>query len=104
MSVVLDEGVLCCAGEMLLGGGSLPVRCNITVEWLRDILEPTWYGYFTASRDELCVLPLPGAYHLRLPDGEVRILVRRPARHLDRTAFAFWGIGPPPAPLTRGRG
>ena len=96
MALVLDEGVLFARAELLLGNERLPIVCRITVEWLRGIPEPTWYGYFTQVSCEPRVLPLPGPYHLRLPNDVVQILLRRPSRDAPETSFPFWGIGAPP--------
>lgn len=94
MSLVLDERVQCASGELVLGEQRLPVACHITVEWIRGIAEPTWYGYFTPLVQELAVLP--GAYCLRVAGEDVGILLWRPQRPAQEFTFSFWGVGRPP--------
>ena len=93
MPLVLDEGVLSAPAELVLGGVQVPVDCQVTVEWLRGIPEPTWYGYFT-PRDELRMLP--GAYRLRIGGSDHRILLRRPRSDASPPAIPFWGLGQAP--------
>jgi hypothetical protein len=93
MALVLGEGRLDTPAELVLGVRRLPIDCRITVEWLRGIGEPTWYGYFTV-RHELRMLP--GAYQLAIGGVEFRILLRRCGRSGIPDAIPFWGIGAPP--------
>lgn len=96
MSLVIDEGVLSAAGELLLGPRSLPIDVQITVEWLRGIEQPTWYGYFTPHYG---LSMLPGLYSVRVAGTEYRILLRRQPESSIPGALPFWGIGdPPPVP------
>ena len=97
MSIVLDEGVRASAAELLLGARRLSIQCQITVEWLRGIEEPTWYGYFV-PQDELRMLP--GAYLLHLDGADYRILLRRHKSTGVPNAVPFWGLGEPPAVTT----
>lgn len=94
MSLVLDEQVRLSSGELLLGDDRLPVNCQVTVEWLRGIAEPTWYGYFTPLIREMAVLP--GPYQLHFGGDDVHILLARPGRAGTDAPFPFWGIGAPP--------
>ena len=94
MALVLGEGQLAAPAELLLGARRLPIDCQITVEWLRGIEEPTWYGYFL-PHDELRMLP--GAYRVAIAGAEYRILLRRLARTGIPNAVPFWGLGDPPA-------
>jgi hypothetical protein len=94
MALVLGEGQLATPAELVLGARRLPIDCQITVEWLRGIEEPTWYGYFT-PRCELRMLP--GTYQLAVQGVEFRILLRRHPRTGIPNAVPFWGLGEPPA-------
>jgi hypothetical protein len=103
MSLLQDERTLYTAGELLLSSGPSPVWCQVTVEWLRGIPEPTWYGFFLPVDGEMGVLP--GRYVLRLRDAPVEVLVRRPMPIGRQVCFPFWGLGPPPdIPATDPRG
>lgn len=93
MALVLDEGVLASPAELMLGARRLPVDCQITVEWLRGIPEPTWYGYFT-PHDQLRMLP--GAYRIHVAGADHRILLPRHTRTSSDAAVPFWGLGEPP--------
>ena len=95
MSLLLDERSMSLEGELLLHSTPLRVACRVTVEWLRGIPEPTWYGYFQPIDEDISVLP--GRYRLQLPSELVEILVRRSARLGDELCFPFWGFGHPPA-------
>jgi len=94
MAVVLGQGQLATPAEIVLGAGRLSIDCQITVEWLRGIEEPTWYGYFT-PRSELRMLP--GTYRLTVQGVEFRILLRRQPRTGAPDTVPFWGLGQPPA-------
>jgi hypothetical protein len=94
MSMLLEERMLYAEGELMLGGGPLDVGCQLTVEWLRGIPEPTWYGYLVALDSDIRILP--GRYRLRLRGETVELLVRRPASLGAEMCFPFWGLGPPP--------
>ena len=94
MSLVIDEQVLTEPAELALGANALPISCQITVEWLRGIAEPTWYGFFEPL--DTGVQVLPGGYRLRICGREVQILLRRPVRGQMDTRYPFWGIGVPP--------
>ncbi len=97
MSLLINECTVATAGDLVLSSGSLEIRCQITVEWLRGIAEPTWYGYFVPVSDDIRVLP--GRYRLTLADTTFEILVRRPAPLGEELCFPFWGLGRPPAAL-----
>jgi hypothetical protein len=92
MSLVLDEGLIVTPGDLVLGDRHLRVACSITVEWMRGIEEPTWYGYFTPHYD---LRMLPGPYVLVIGGVEYRILLRRVPTAIP-SAISFWGIGDPP--------
>lgn len=92
MSLVLDEGVIVAPGNLVLGDRHLPVECTITVEWLRGIEEPTWYGYFMPHHE---LRMLPGPYYLIIDGAEYRILLRRIPTAIP-SAISFWGLGNPP--------
>jgi hypothetical protein len=94
MALVLGEGQLAAPAELLLGARRLAIDCQITVEWLRGIEEPTWYGYFL-PQDELRMLP--GTYRVAIAGAEYRILLRRLGRTGIPNAVPFWGLGDPPA-------
>ena len=94
MALVLGEGQLATPAELVLGARRLPIDCQITVEWLRGIEEPTWYGYVT-PRNELRMLP--GTYRLAVRGVEFRVLLRRHPRTGIADAVPFWGLGEPPA-------
>jgi hypothetical protein len=94
MSMLLEERGLYAEGELLLSAGPLAVGCQLTVEWLRGIAEPTWYGYLVTIESELRIMP--GRYRLRLRGEDVDLLVRRPAALGDDICFPFWGLGKPP--------
>ncbi len=94
MALVVDEGVLTAPAELVLGSKRLPIDCRITVEWLRGIAEPTWYGVLML-RDEL--LLLPGPYQLHIAGTDHRILLRRQSNPGPGLAIPFWGLGLPPA-------
>ena len=94
MSLVLDERELTATAELVLGDHRMPITCRITIEWLRGIPEPTWYGYLTPLDEEMRILP--GLYRLQLSGQENQILLRRPARKDPQRDFPFWGIGEPP--------
>jgi hypothetical protein len=94
MSLLMDERTLYAAAELLLSSGPLDVWCQVTVEWLRGIGEPTWYGYFVPMTAEVRVLP--GRYHLTVQQQQIEVLVRRPAHLGDELCFPFWGLGAPP--------
>lgn len=96
MSLVTREWVHRITAELALGSGMLPVRCQITVEWLRGVSEPTWYGYLLALDDN--VEFVPGPYTLVTWKQEVQILLRRPLRDPAEHAYPFWGLGAPPDP------
>lgn len=97
MALLIDERMLYCTGELLLGGGPLEVTCRLTVEWLRGIPEPTWYGYLIPLAGEMRVMP--GRYRLRLAEHQLQVLVRRPVTAAEQVCFPFWGLGtPPPVP------
>ena len=93
MALVLDEGVLTTPAELVLGSKRMPIDCRITVEWLRGVPEPTWYGVFTL-RDDLRMLP--GAYQLHLAGRDHRILLRRQTSLGPEPVVPFWGLGLPP--------
>jgi hypothetical protein len=93
MALVLGEGQLATSGELVLGARRLPIDCRITVEWLRGIEEPTWYGYFTVQHE---LRMLPGIYQVTICSVEFRILLRRCGRNGIPDAIPFWGIGAPP--------
>jgi hypothetical protein len=93
MALVLGEGQLATTAELVLGARRLPIDCRITVEWLRGIEEPTWYGYFTVQHE---LRMLPGAYQLTIRGVEFRILLRRCGRNGIPDAIPFWGLGEPP--------
>lgn len=96
MALVLDEGTSRGSATLLLGNDRLAVRYQITMESMRGVDEPTWYGSFSLVEPELHVLP--GAYTLLLPGGAVQVLIYRPAGSSGRAArFAFWGVGAAPA-------
>jgi hypothetical protein len=96
MALVVDEGVIAARGELLLGPRSLSIDIQITVEWLRGIDEPTWYGYFTPHYG---LSMLPGRYTFLLDGGEYGILLRRQPESSIPGAVPFWGLGePPPVP------
>jgi hypothetical protein len=96
MALVTDEGAIVAGGELLLGPRSLPIDLQITVEWLRGIEEPTWYGYFTPHYD---LSMLPGRYTVLLDGREYFILTRRQPESSVPGAIPFWGLGePPPVP------
>lgn len=86
------------AGDLLLSSGPLEIRCQVTVERLRGIAEPTWYGYFVPAGG---VRVLPGRYRLRLAGSVFHILVRRPMPVGPALCFPFWGLGLPPAAAER---
>jgi hypothetical protein len=92
MAFVLDEGVIEAPGELVLGDRRLPIACTITVEWLRGIQEPTWYGYFTPHYD---LRMLPGPYRIVIGGAEYRILLRRLTSAIP-SSIPFWGLGDPP--------
>ena len=94
MSLLLSERILQSTGELLMGDAPLAVTCQVTVESLRGIAEPTWYGYFTPIDGEIWLLP--GRYRLRLDDITVDILVRRSVRLGTDRCFPFWGLDDPP--------
>ena len=94
MSLLLSERILQSAGELLLGDAPLAVTCQVTVESLRGIPAPTWYGYFTPVDGEIWLLP--GRYRLRLDDATAEILVRRSVRLGTDRCFPFWGLDDPP--------
>lgn len=94
MSLVLEERTLSEPADLTLGQKMLPVACQITVEWLCGIAEPTWYGHFEPL-DEV-VQVLPGGYWLQIRGCDVQILLRRPMRGVVETRYPFWGIGHPP--------
>ena len=94
MALVLGEGQLAAPAELLLGARRLPVDCQITVEWLRGIEEPTWYGYFLPHHE---LRMLPGTYRVAIGGAEFRILLRRLGRTGIPNAVPFWGLGDPPA-------
>ncbi len=94
MSLLVDERTLITDGALLLHEGLLPVRCRITIEWLRGIAEPTWYGYFVPLTGDLRILP--GCYRLRLPSGQVEVLVRRMTQSSELPCYPFWGMRQPP--------
>ncbi len=97
MSLLLDERMLYSGGELLLSSGPLEVWCQVTVEWLRGIAEPTWYGYFIPLSGEVRVLP--GRYRLRMRGEDLSVLVRRATRLGGDLCFPFWGLdGPPEIP------
>lgn len=93
MALVQDEGQIAVPAELILGAHRLPIDCQITVEWLRGIDEPTWYGYFTPRYD---LRMLPGTYHVILDGAEYRILLRRAGKSGIPGAVPFWGLGDPP--------
>jgi hypothetical protein len=94
MSMLLEERVAYGEGELLLSAGPLAVGCQLTVEWLRGIAEPTWYGYLVPIQQEMRILP--GRYRLLLDNQTLELLVRRPANLGDDICFPFWGLGTPP--------
>jgi hypothetical protein len=94
MALLQDERSAFADGELLLSDGPLPVRCRVTVEWLRGIQGPTWYGYFVSLDDDLSVLP--GRYRVRLQEQSVEVLVRRPCLLSGALSFPFWGLDQPP--------
>lgn len=94
MPLIIDERAGTVDGELLLGAAVLPVRCRLTVEYLRGIAEPTWYGYFVPLDVDIHILP--GRYPLRLPGVVCEILVRRRPRTASGRSFSFWGLGAPP--------
>ncbi len=93
MALVVDDGVLTTPAELVLGSKRMPIDCRITVEWLRGVSEPTWYGVFTL-RDDLRMLP--GAYHLHVAGTDHRILLRRQTKLGPEAVIPFWGLGHPP--------
>lgn len=95
MSLLIDERSMVTDGALVLHEGLLPVRCRITVEWLRGIAEPTWYGYFVPLAGDLRILP--GCYRLRLPSGVVEVIVRRMVQGGEIPCYPFWGLKEPPA-------
>lgn len=96
MSLLIGEGALNTRGELIIGPEPLPVALRITVERLRGIAEPTWYGSFTLLEGQRHVLPLPGSYRLHIHGHDLQIVLRRPARSDTGTCFPFWGVGAPP--------
>lgn len=94
MALVLDERQVFTDGELLLSNGPLKLGCYLTVEWLRGIPEPTWYGYFVPFNRGMRVLP--GPYHITLHDQPVEVLVRKATTLGEDVCFPFWGIGDPP--------
>ena len=94
MSLVLDERELTATAELVLGDHRMPITCRITIEWLRGIPEPTWYGYLTPLAGDVSILP--GLYRLQITDDQNQILLRRPGRKDPPSLFPFWGIGSPP--------
>ena len=94
MALLQDERTAFADGELLLSDGPLPVRCRVTIEWLRGIQGPTWYGYFVSLDDDLSVLP--GRYSVRLQEQFVDVLVRRPCLLSGALSFPFWGLDDPP--------
>lgn len=95
MALLLDERTTITDAGLLLGDGPLTVRCRITVEWLRGIDQPTWYGYIVPVEQDVRLLP--GRYRLQLEASEVDVLIRRPARLDAGLCFPFWGLDAPPA-------
>ncbi|MFN8556110.1 MAG: hypothetical protein U0531_01725 [Dehalococcoidia bacterium] len=94
MALLLDERSVIQAAEVLLSNGPLAVECQITVEWLRGVEEPTWYGYLLPHDPNVYVLP--GRYWVRLGEEPFVVLVRRPVRLADALCFPYWGLGSPP--------
>lgn len=102
MALVTEEGLISAGGELLLGPRSLPIDLQITVECLRGIDEPTWYGYFTPHYG---LSMLPGRYTVLLDGQEYLILIRRQPESAVPGAVPFWGLGkPPPVPPPDGEG
>lgn len=95
MSLVVEEQTLTEPAELTLGQQTLPISCQITIEWLRGITEPTWYGYFEPV--DAAVQVLPGGYWMHIRGFDVQILLRRPVRGVIETRYPFWGVGEPPA-------
>jgi hypothetical protein len=96
VALVLKEGALSTRADLVLGRLRLPVRCEIMVEWIRGVSEPTWYGYFSTGDPDSDPLPLPGSYQIELPGEAITVLLRRPTSADGGPRFPFWGIGPPP--------
>jgi len=93
MALVLNEGVIDVGAELLLGDQALPIDCHVTIETMRGIAEPTWYGYFTPHYG---LSMLPGRYTIRVDDREHSILLRRLPESNVPGAVPFWGLGTPP--------
>jgi len=104
VSLLLKEGARSTHAELVLGCLRLPIACEITVEWIRGVHEPTWYGYFSAEEPASAPLPLPGPYRIELPDEEITVVLRRPTSRKSGVRFPFWGIGPPPARVIESAG
>ena len=96
MSLLVSEGALNTRGELIIGQERLPVTVRITVERLRGIAEPTWYGVFTRLEGQGRVLLMPGPYRLLVHGHEHAIVLRRPAQNEEGACFPFWGVGAPP--------
>jgi hypothetical protein len=97
MSLLIAERTLTADAKLLLPGVALPVTCRLTVERLRGVAEPTWYGYLIPRRPGLSVLP--GHYRVRVQGLTLAVLLRRATRVDGVWCLPFWGVGPLPATL-----
>jgi hypothetical protein len=95
MALIINERVIIDQATLELGEHALPVHCQVTVEWLKGISEPTWYGFLKVLSPSVEILP--GQYTLRVAGAQTQILLRRPARGAAEAAYPFWGVGAPPA-------